>query len=78
MECWVYVDGGDTEAFVVAANDLAVKDPTALARDEAIGRSRTPSVKKPGERQRVQFDFVALGPGKAYFDDLRIRKVPTQ
>jgi hypothetical protein len=88
LECWVYVEGEDTEAFVIGANELEIKDATLFAREETVGKSRTPSVKKPGEWQRVEFDFVAppyggilalnfvaLGPGKAYFDDFRIHKV---
>ena len=90
VECWIYVEGDDTEAFVIAANELEIEDATAFARDETIGKSRTPSVKKPGEWRKVEFDFVApayggllalnfvaLGPGKAYFDDFKIRKVGT-
>jgi hypothetical protein len=88
LECWVCVEGEKTEAFVIAANELLIKDPRTFADEETVGKTRTPSVKKPGEWQKVTLEFtaepwggilalnfVALGPGKAYFDDFRIAKV---
>jgi hypothetical protein len=88
VECWICVEGDETEAFVIAASELDIQDATAFAREETVGKSRTPSVRKPGEWQKVQFEFVApayggllalnfvaLGPGKAYFDDFRIQKI---
>jgi hypothetical protein len=49
LECWAYVEGEHTEAFVIGANELLIKDARAFADDEAAGKTRTPSVKKPGE-----------------------------
>ena len=88
LECWVWVDGEDTEAFVIGANELEIQDAMMFLRPETIGKCRTPSVKTPGEWRKVSLEltapawggllalnFVALGPGKAYFDDLRVWKV---
>jgi hypothetical protein len=90
LECWIYVEGAKTEAFVIGANELLIADPRTFADEETIGKTRTPSVKKPGEWQKVTLEFtaepwggilalnfVALGPGKAYFDDFRIVKLAT-
>ena len=91
LECWVYVEGADTEAFVIGANELLITDPRTFADEETVGKTRTPSVKKPGEWRKVTLEFtaaawggilslnfVALGPGKAYFDDFRIVKLPKE
>ena len=89
LECWIYIEGDNTEAFVIGANELEVKDHMMFMDKKTIGRSRTASVKTPGKWQKVTLDFTArpyggllalgfaaIGPGKAYFDDFRIFKVP--
>lgn len=89
LDCWVYVEGENTEAFVIAANELEIEDHIMFAREDTVGKSRTASVKTPGRWQKVSLEFTArpyggllalgfaaLGPGKAYFDDFRIFKVP--
>ena len=88
LECWIFVEGEDTEAFVIGASELEIKDKTVFAKEDTIGKTRTASVKKPGEWQKVSYEFtapayggllslnfVALGPGKAYFDDFKIVKL---
>jgi hypothetical protein len=87
LACWIYVEGEGTEAFVIAANELEVKDATMFLREETVGKSRTPSVKAAGEWRKATLEFtappyggvlalgfVAIGPGKAYFDDFRLDK----
>jgi hypothetical protein len=88
LECWVYVEGEGTEAFVIGANELEIQDATMFAREETIGKCRTPSVETIGEWRKVTLtfmapphggllalNFVALGPGRAFFDDFRIARV---
>ena len=88
LECWAWVEDPDTEAFVIA-RQTPIPDPSIYLKEESIGTYRTASVKAgPGwQRLGMEFEapgwggllslgFVALGPGRAYFDDLRIRRVP--
>lgn len=88
LECWIYVEGKGTEAFVIGANELEVKDKMMFLRADTVGKSRTPSVRKPGKWQKVSLEFtaqpyggvlaigfVAIGPGRAFFDDFHMEKV---
>ena len=88
MDCWVYVEGADTEAFVIPTPGLGF-EPKDLLGAAAVGKGRTRSVKAGEGWQHVSLDFVGqkhgspinvrfvvIGPGKAYFDDFRMTRVP--
>ena len=83
VECWVYVEGADTEGFVIAR----LTDPANYLKPESIGPYRTDAAKAGEGWKKVSMEFVsephggalflgfvALGPGRAFFDDFRIAK----
>ena len=85
LECWVQVEGKDTEAFLIPTPAMGLA-PERLAAGDGVGEARTRSVREGEGWQKVTLDFsghahgnpinvrfVVLGPGKAYFDDFSLR-----
>jgi hypothetical protein len=84
LECWVKVEGEETEAFIIPTPSLGVT-PQGLLEGQGIGHARTESV-RAGEGWRnvaVEFvgqphgnpmnvQFIVIGAGKGYFDDFQL------
>ncbi len=87
MECWVKVEGEETEAFLIPTPALGLT-PEQLVDGEGIGEFRTASVRPNDGWRKVSAEFTAaphgnpmnvrfavIGEGKGYFDDFRIFRV---
>lgn len=87
LECWAYVEGEDTEAFVIAHRD-GPEDGSAYLKPDSVGRSRTGSARSGEGWKKLTLEFTtnarggvlflgfaALGPGRAFFDDFSLRRV---
>ena len=87
LECWAFVEGDETEAFVIAHRD-GPKDGSVYLKPESVGRSRTGSARSGEGWKKLSLEFTtnarggvlflgfaALGPGRAFFDDFSLRRV---
>ncbi|MCC5829157.1 MAG: hypothetical protein JJU36_06885 [Phycisphaeraceae bacterium] len=90
LECWVKVEGDDTEAFIIPSPALGLT-PQRLLDGEGIGTHRTQTVRAGEGWRKVSVEFrgqphgnpmnvrfVVIGEGKGYFDDFRIHRVTDQ
>ncbi len=87
LECRVFVEGDDTEGFVIA-HRAGLPDGSIYLTPESIGRYRTDSARSGEGWKKVSLEFttnprggvlflgfVALGTGRAFFDDFSLVKV---
>ncbi len=90
LECWVKVEGEDTEAFIIPTPALGLT-PRQLLDGEGIGTHRTESVRHGEGWRKVSVEFkgaphgnpmnvrfVVIGEGKGYFDDFRVHQLPVE
>ncbi len=87
MECWVKVEGEDTQAFLIPTPALGLS-PERLVEGEGVGTHRTETVRAGEGWRKVSVEFrgqphgnpmnvrfVVIGEGKGYFDDFRVFRV---